>query len=304
MTIVLSTPPYQQFFDANGNPLNAGEVYTYAAGTTTPQATYTDQGGGTPSTNPIILDSAGRAVWWLDSTLTYKYVVKDSLGNTIRTVDNITPASSGGGLSSLGSVAAYSIIGNPTGSSAVPIAMTGAQAAQTIGGWTLIQTQTASASATIDFTGLSSTYSKYVVEIYGVIPDTDGAALWLRTSTDNGANYDSGVADYSWGYVSLTAGSPVTQNTDSSDDSIELSADQGTDANESGAFTVELTNPTGTNFTKIRYRGEWQNSGGALIVNSGGSGMRLSAADVTAVRFMYNTGNIEAGTFKLYGIAA
>ena len=88
MTIVLATPPYQQFYDANGDPLNGGLVYTYSAGTDTPKATYTDQAGGTQMTNPIVLDSAGRSVWFIDGS--YKYVVKDSLGNTIRTVDNVT----------------------------------------------------------------------------------------------------------------------------------------------------------------------------------------------------------------------
>lgn len=88
MTIVLATPPFLQFQDDNGNPLSGGLVYTYAAGTTTPKATYTDQGGLTQSSNPIVLDSAGRATWWIEGA--YKYVVKDSLGNTIRTTDNVT----------------------------------------------------------------------------------------------------------------------------------------------------------------------------------------------------------------------
>lgn len=93
MTIVLSTPPYQQFYDANGDPLSGGLIYTYAAGTVTPQATYTDQGGGTPSANPIVLDSAGRSEFWLDASLNYKYIIKDSGGTTIRTIDNVTPFS-------------------------------------------------------------------------------------------------------------------------------------------------------------------------------------------------------------------
>ncbi len=88
MTIVLATPPYQEFMDADGNPLAGGLIYTYAAGTLTPKATYTDQGGGTPMSNPIELDDAGRSVWWIEGS--YKYVITDSLGNPIRTVDNVT----------------------------------------------------------------------------------------------------------------------------------------------------------------------------------------------------------------------
>jgi len=88
MTIVLSTPPYQAFYDSDGDPLSGGLIYTYEAGTDTPKATFTTQAGTVEQTNPIVLDSAGRAVWWIEGS--YKYVVKDSLGNTIKTVDNVT----------------------------------------------------------------------------------------------------------------------------------------------------------------------------------------------------------------------
>ena len=91
MSISLSTPPYQQFYDANGDPLSGGKIYTYLAGTTTPRATYTDQGGLTQSANPIILDSAGRAEFWLDDSAAYKFVVKDSSDVTIHTTDNVQP---------------------------------------------------------------------------------------------------------------------------------------------------------------------------------------------------------------------
>jgi len=85
----LTPTPKQQFFDANGNPLVAGKVYTYAGGTTTPIATYTDQAGGTANANPIILDSRGMANIWLQPTIAYKFVVKDENDVTQYTTDNI-----------------------------------------------------------------------------------------------------------------------------------------------------------------------------------------------------------------------
>lgn len=78
----------QQFFDANGNPLAGGKLYTYAAGTTTPLATYTDAGGGTPNTNPVILDSRGEANIWLGSAV-YKFKLTTSTDVELWTVDNI-----------------------------------------------------------------------------------------------------------------------------------------------------------------------------------------------------------------------
>lgn len=80
-----------QFFDDNGDPLAAGKIYTYAAGTTTPAATYTDYTGNTANSNPIDLDAAGRVPYeiWLTYGDRYKFIVKDSAGATIGTYDYI-----------------------------------------------------------------------------------------------------------------------------------------------------------------------------------------------------------------------
>lgn len=78
-----------QFFADDGSFLNAGKVYFYVAGTTTAQDTYTDQGGGTPNANPVILNSRGEASIWLDESLSYKVVVKTSADVTIWTEDNV-----------------------------------------------------------------------------------------------------------------------------------------------------------------------------------------------------------------------
>ena len=87
-----------QFFDNNGNPLTGGKLYTYAAGTTTPQATYTSAAGSTFHTNPIILDAAGRVpgsseIWLADNQI-YKFVLKDSNDVLLATWDNITGVNS------------------------------------------------------------------------------------------------------------------------------------------------------------------------------------------------------------------
>lgn len=84
----LTPSPKMQFFDANGNPLVGGKLYTYSAGTVTPLATYTDSTGASANTNPIILDSRGEANVWLGSA-SYKMVLKDSTDALIWTVDNI-----------------------------------------------------------------------------------------------------------------------------------------------------------------------------------------------------------------------
>lgn len=83
----------QQFFDNNGVPLAGGKIHTYSAGTTTPLASYTDNTGATPHSNPIILNSAGRVSSgeiWLSKGTPYKFAVYTSLDVLIGTYDNIS----------------------------------------------------------------------------------------------------------------------------------------------------------------------------------------------------------------------
>lgn len=83
-------PALQQHIDGNGDPLVGGMLYTYAAGTSTPKATYRESDGLTANSNPIILDSSSYApygVW--GTTGAYKLVLKDADGVTIRTRDNV-----------------------------------------------------------------------------------------------------------------------------------------------------------------------------------------------------------------------
>jgi len=80
-----------QFFDNNGVPLNAGKIYTYQAGSSTPLTTYTDNSGLVANTNPIILGTAGRPPnqIWLTDGFFYKFILKDSADVTIQTYDNL-----------------------------------------------------------------------------------------------------------------------------------------------------------------------------------------------------------------------
>jgi len=88
MPTTLIPNPVMQFFDANGNPLVGGKLFTYAAGTTTPQSTFTDYNGATANTNPVILNSRGEAAVWCGANR-YFMVLKDSDNVEIWTADNV-----------------------------------------------------------------------------------------------------------------------------------------------------------------------------------------------------------------------
>ena len=83
----------QQYFDNNGVPLAGGLIYTYQAGTSTPLATYTDNGGTVANANPIVLDSAGRVPYeiWMFTGYSYKFVIQSATATSIQTLDNLYP---------------------------------------------------------------------------------------------------------------------------------------------------------------------------------------------------------------------
>lgn len=91
MPAPLISPKFRAF-DANGDPLASGKLYTYLAGTTTNTSTYPTAADAVALTNandnPVTLDANGEADVWL-TNLSYKFVLKDSAGVTQWTVDNV-----------------------------------------------------------------------------------------------------------------------------------------------------------------------------------------------------------------------
>ena len=79
--------------DSQGNPLVGGRLYTYANNTTTPQTTYQDAAGTIANTNPIILDSRGEAVIFLEDGVTYTWVLKTAMDSLIWSQDSIVSGS-------------------------------------------------------------------------------------------------------------------------------------------------------------------------------------------------------------------
>lgn len=87
----IAPTPKPQFDGIAGIPLVGGKLYTYAAGTTAPKATYSDANGTVPQANPIVLNARGEpasAVFWRGS---YYVELFDALGNLIYSVDNYQP---------------------------------------------------------------------------------------------------------------------------------------------------------------------------------------------------------------------
>ena len=75
--------------DNSGNPLSGGKLHTYAPGTTTARATYSDSALSSANANPVVLNAGGRATVYLSNDLSYKFVLTDASDVTVWSQDNI-----------------------------------------------------------------------------------------------------------------------------------------------------------------------------------------------------------------------
>ena len=85
------------FLDSSGNPLSGGKLYTYTAGSSTAQTTYTTSAGSVANANPVVLNSGGYPAAsgsvvsiWLTAGVSYKFVLKTSADVEVWTRDNIS----------------------------------------------------------------------------------------------------------------------------------------------------------------------------------------------------------------------
>ena len=149
---VLAPQPKAQFFDASGTPLVGGKVYTYAAGTTTPLATYTTSAGTVANTNPIILDAAGRTpneIWLVAGTL-YKFIVQTSVSVLVGTYDGLPAINDPYSINSL--------LGSVTGTNAIAAVATPSLTAYAAGAtYAFIAANSNTAAATLSIDGLPAT---------------------------------------------------------------------------------------------------------------------------------------------------
>ena len=179
MTINISPDPRLQFFANSGSFLVGGKLYTYAAGTTTPLATYTDYTGTTPNTNPVILNSRGEASVWL-GTSRYKFVLKDANDVEIWTQDNLimSPGADGSGAYGTWPI---SITGNAATATTATYATTAGSASSVTGGY--VQSITAGTNIT-----LGGTATNPVINA----ASAGGTVTSVNASAGNGFSFSGG----------------------------------------------------------------------------------------------------------------
>lgn len=170
-------------------------------------------------------------------------------------------------------------------------------------------TQTAAASAAIDFVNgsggvvIDSTYSAYMIEIIAAKPATDGAILWMRTSTNAGSSYDTTGYVYQRIFAQTVASTTVlAAGSSGSGAAIIMTDDVGNGSQEEGFYGhVVMFAPSVAARLHVQWQGSYQDASDGSFVTVSGGGNQGAATDVDAIRFMFSTGNITSGTFRLYG---
>jgi len=169
-----------------------------------------------------------------------------------------------------------------------------------------VSTQVASSSASISFTGIDNTSDMWMVVLQGVNAATDNTVMSIRTSNDSSSHsYDSGGSDYNWSMTGLYSGDDYSKY-DTADAQIAMGADPnliGNDADIGLSGTVYIHKPADTALdTGITYNC-YQQNGSNNFQNIIGGGHRVANEAVTAIQFLFLSGNIDSGRFSLYKLA-
>ena len=183
------------------------------------------------------------------------------------------------------------------------------------GAMTLIKSQTASSSATISFVNgasdvvLDSTYPIYIVKVISANIATDNQDLVINFSDDTSSHaYNLTKTDLYFAGLHTEADNDAGLQYETGEDIAQgtgftvVTKEQANDADAGACSTIWLFNPSSTTFVKhYMMRSNWfQHNDYAQDAFKGGY-INTTAA-VTAIQFKSTSGNIDSGTFKLYGI--
>jgi hypothetical protein len=168
-------------------------------------------------------------------------------------------------------------------------------------GLVLLDTQTASASASLDFTtDIDATYDAYFLQVGDIVPATDGADLLVRFSTDGGSSYFA--TNYNYALRNFFADAFDGEANSTSANGIPIGTSLGNGTGEHWNANVWLNNLVGGLYKSARFDGYGYISN-PLAGVAHGMGIYGTASAVDALRLIMSAGNITSGWARLYGYA-
>tara|TARA_R100001129_G_scaffold155320_2_gene118253 strand:+ start:941 stop:1546 length:606 start_codon:yes stop_codon:yes gene_type:complete len=188
-------------------------------------------------------------------------------------------------------------------------AVTALPASVSGGALNLISTQTASSSATIDFTsGIDSTYKEYIFKFYDIHPSTDNVNLVFQADTGTNTNYNQTLTTTFFMAYNRENGTPssVAYQADrdlaQSTSFQQLTHDNSNDNDHLSTGTLHLYNPSSSVFVKHFISRMASSHFQDYIIDNYSAGYFNITTAITRVQFKFSSGNIDSGTIKLYGV--
>ena len=169
------------------------------------------------------------------------------------------------------------------------------------GSLVLVQETTVSSStASVTLTGIDSTYDVYKVVLNKVSVDTDNSHLRFRVtvsgSPDTTSNYDIAV-------VKLRTDTSFSDTASQNENYGRGSASSnGTGISENSELIIYLFNFANANEYSFLTYEEVQLTYHPTLFGSQGGAVHTVAQACDGIQFYHNNGNINGGTFKLYGL--
>ena len=189
-------------------------------------------------------------------------------------------------------------------------AITSLPAAITSGAMTLLETQTASSSSTISFTSnIDSTYDEYVFKFYDIHPATDVTNFLFQVDTGTNTSYNQTVTNtFFQAYHNEDGNSTGLDYLSSHDEAnttnfIDFCHYIGNGNDECIAGTLHLFDPSNTTFVKHFMSRMNSYNGNDYTSDYISAGYFNTTTALTRVQFKMESGNIDAGVIKLYGIS-
>ena len=178
------------------------------------------------------------------------------------------------------------------------------------GSMTLISTQNASSSSTISFTsGIDSTYKEYVFKFIDIHPGTAGVFWTFQANAAGGSGYNETITSTSFRAVHTEAGSGqldyiagIDQANGTSFQNIISDGDIKTDNDSSLAGTLHIFDPSSTTFVKHFIATTNHMVNNSQTSNNHVAGYFNTTSAIDEIQFKFDSGNIDTGTIKMYGI--
>ena len=178
------------------------------------------------------------------------------------------------------------------------------------GAMTLLQTQTASSSATIDFTSnIDSTYDVYLFKIINCHPSSDEVDFSFQGSTNGGSSFGVTMTSTGFSAYHKEDGSSSGVGYESQLDQAQgtgfhqLSYDTSNDNDHCINGELFLYNPSSTTFVKHFQLRTSNNHYNNFELDSYGAGYFNTTSAIDGIQFKFGSGNIDSGVIKLYGIS-